>query len=237
MIAEIIPDAYDAEGVQVSQPFLKLRAPHPTFPMGRYISQPLTIECGTIAEVRSFLANCEYVSDKELFDKNDYWQPPDEFERRKKGDCEDFALWTWRQLLEMGYDARFIGGSCGRYGAGHAWVEYFENDTCFLVEPLFSKISDKMPRLTTLKYKPKLSVSWEGKTVRYFAHKDRYPNLSWLQLTPLVREYLFFWSKFWLRNFYRIPSMLWRTLRNGLFKRDTPVPADASGVSRTVRRL
>jgi hypothetical protein len=110
MIAEIIPEAYDAYGRQVSQPFLRRKGPHPTFPMGRYVSQPLTVRCQTIRKVRTFLATCKYVSDKELFGKRDYWQPPEDFEERKKGNCEDFALWTWRQLLNMGYEARFIGG-------------------------------------------------------------------------------------------------------------------------------
>jgi len=127
MIAEIIPEAYDAAGRQVSQPFVRRKGPHPTFPMGRYVSQPLTVKCNTMREVRKFLASCEYVSDKELFGKKDYWQPPEEFEKRRKGDCEDFALWTWRQLLSMGYDARFIGGASGRYGEGHAWVEFFQD--------------------------------------------------------------------------------------------------------------
>ena len=43
--------------------------------MGRYVSQPLTIKCGTIAGVREFLIGCKYVSDKELFGKDDYWRP------------------------------------------------------------------------------------------------------------------------------------------------------------------
>src|SRR6266496_2216488 len=105
----MIPEAYDSKGRQVSQPFLRRKGPHPTFPMGRYVSQPLTVECKTIEDVRQYLRGCEYVSDKVQFEKDEYWQPPEEFEQRKKGDCDDFALWTWRQLLEMGYDARFIG--------------------------------------------------------------------------------------------------------------------------------
>src|SRR5579864_6768928 len=109
MIAEVISEAYDATGRPVSQPFLRRKGPHPTFPMGRYVSQPLAVKCQSIFEVRKFLAACEYVSDKDEFDKDDYWQPPEEFEQRKRGDCDDFALWTWRQLLGMGYDARFIG--------------------------------------------------------------------------------------------------------------------------------
>jgi len=219
VIAEIIPEAYDSTGRQVSQPFLKRKGPHPTFPMGRYVSQPLSVKCKTIDDVRRFLRGCEYVSDKELFDKDDYWQPPEEFEQRKKGDCEDFALWTWRQLLELGYDARFIGGSCGRYGEGHAWVEYFQGEKCFLVEPLFSKVGGTMPRLSTLRYGPKLSVAWDGETLRYFAHKERTSQSDWRLLGPLVWEYLLFWSRFWLRNFYRLPLIPWNILRCRLLTR------------------
>lgn len=110
MIAEIVPEAYDAIGRQVSQPFSRRKSPHPTFPIGRYLSQPLSMQCRTIADLRRFLLTCNYVSDEELFGKPDYWQPPEDFEKRRKGDCEDFALWAWRQLLNMGYDARFVGG-------------------------------------------------------------------------------------------------------------------------------
>jgi hypothetical protein len=219
VIAETIPDAYDSTGRQVSQPFLRRKGPHPTFPMGRYVSHSLSVKCKTIDEVRQFLRGCEYVSDKELFDKEEYWQPPEEFEQRKKGDCEDFALWTWRQLLQLEYDARFVGGSCGRYGAGHAWAEYFQDGKCFLVEPLFRKIGGTMPRLSTLSYQPRVSVSWDGKTLRYFAHKERTSQSKWRLLGPLVWEYLLFWSGFWLRNFYRLPLIAWKILRQSIFRR------------------
>src|SRR5580698_3894534 len=147
MIAEVIPAAYDATGTKVIQPFLRRKGPHPTFPMGRYVSQPLTVNCKSIRDLRQFLAGCRYVSDRKLFDKEDYWQPPDEFEKRKKGDCEDFAFWTWRQMFDMGFNVRLVFGRHGRYGTGHAWVEYFEDGNCFLVEPLLSRIGHTFPRL------------------------------------------------------------------------------------------
>jgi len=112
MIAEIVPEAYDAVGHQVSQPFLRRKGPHPTFPMGRYVSRPLTVQCGNREDIRQFLRSCRYVDDRELFGKEDYWQPPEEFEKRRAGDCEDFSLWTWRQLLAMGVDARIVFGKC-----------------------------------------------------------------------------------------------------------------------------
>ncbi len=219
MIAEIIPEAYDSAGHQVSNPFHRRKGLQPTFPMGRYVSQSLTVKCSTIDDLRQFLRTCEYVSDKELFDKDEYWQPPEEFEKRKKGDCEDFALWTWRQLLDMGYDARFVCGPHGRYGIGHAWVEYFQDGKCFLLEPLFRKIGDTMPRLKTLRYRPKLSVSWDGKTLKYFAHKKQ-GALDWHIVAPLIPEYLSFWFWFWFKNFYRLPQIMWRMLRRSIFKRD-----------------
>jgi Bacterial transglutaminase-like cysteine proteinase BTLCP len=217
MIAEILPEAYDAYGRQVSQPFLRRKGPHPTFPMGRYVSQPLTVRCQTMREVRTFLASCRYVSDKELFGKRDYWQPPEDFEKRKKGDCEDFALWTWRQLLNMGYDARFIGGSCGRYGEGHAWVEYFRDGKCYLVEPLLCRVGDAIPRLSAFRYDPRLSVSWDGKTLRYFSHKKPALRTGWGVLAPLVWEYLLFWAWFWLRIFVRLPQIAWKICRRRFF--------------------
>jgi len=160
--------------------------------MGRYLSQPLTVKCESIRDIRQFLAGCKYISDKDLFDKEEYWQPPEEFEQRKKGDCEDFAFWTWRQLFEMGYDVRLVFGRHGRYATGHAWVEYFSDGNCFLVEPLFCRIGGTFPRLNTLRYRPRFSVSWDGKTLRYFAHKERQSGPTWRPLAPLVWEYLRF---------------------------------------------
>ena len=220
MIAEIIPEAYDACGHQVSQPFFHRKSAHPTFPMGRYVSQPLTIQCTTIGEIRAFLMGCRYVSDEELFGKRDYWQPPEEFEKRKMGDCEDFALWTWRQLLNLGFEARFIGGSSTRYGDGHAWVEYIKDGKCFLVEPLYCKFGYTMPRLSTLRYEPRISVSWDGKTLRYFSHKKPKSHIGLLLLTLLVPEYLIFWTWVWLKITLYSPRILWRVFRNRVFKRE-----------------
>ena len=220
MIAEVISEAYDAVGKQVSQPFSRRKGLHPTFPMGRYISQPLSIQCSTMGDVRNFLSSCRYVSDKELFDKIDYWQPPEDFEKRKKGDCEDFALWTWRQLLSMGYDARFVGGSAGRYGAGHAWVEYFQDGKCFLLEPLCCRVGYTMPRLSTMRYQPRISVSWDGKTLRYFSHKKPASQVGWKTLAFLIPEYLIFWLAQSLNILLHLPQIAWNILRLKVFNRE-----------------
>ncbi len=221
MIAEIIPEGYDATGRQVSQLFFQGKAPAAALPIGRYISQPLTVKCESIRDVRRFLAGCRGVSTQDLFGKY-CWQPPEEFERLKKGGCVDFSLWTWRQLLSLGYDARFVGGSSGRYRTGHAWVEYFQDGKCFLLEPQLRMIGDRMPRLTTLRYKPKISVSCHGTTLKYFAHKQSNFSPGWRLLVPLVWEWLVIWTRFWARAIPHLPLVsrkLWRR-REGTDSRD-----------------
>jgi hypothetical protein len=145
MIAEIVPEAYDAFGRKTFRPDLRSKGIHPTFPMGRYVSQPLTVKCESVRDIRKFLSGCKGVSDKEQFGQVDYWQPPEDFERTKRGDCDDFALWTWRQFLALGYDARFVAGRHGRYGMGHAWVELFKDGKCFLVEPHSGASATRFP--------------------------------------------------------------------------------------------
>jgi Bacterial transglutaminase-like cysteine proteinase BTLCP len=222
MIADIIPEAYDAQGRQVAQPLLKKKAPHPTFSMGRYVSQPLTVHCATIDDVREFLRTCRAVSDKELFGKEEYWQPPEEFEKRKAGDCEDFSLWTWRQLLMLGLDARVVFGRHGRYGIGHAWAMFFENGKCFLVEPQARSLGRRLPRLSTLQYHPKFSVGWDGKTLRYYVHKDNSEfHAGWSVVVPLIPEWVRIWGWFWSRVAVRAPYAVPRRLLRRLRKKAT----------------
>ncbi len=107
----------------------------PTFPAGRFLSQPLKYWCSDLSDLRRFLAQCKYKSDEEQFGERDYWQPPERFEESKKGDCEDFALWAWRQVLHMKYPARFALGSASRYSDGHAWVTFEKDGKTYLLEP------------------------------------------------------------------------------------------------------
>jgi Bacterial transglutaminase-like cysteine proteinase BTLCP len=211
LIAKIIPGAYDPIGRKVLRPDQRRKGPNPTFPMGRYLSQSLSVKCDTIRDVRKFLSNCRYVSDKEQFGKDDYWQPPEHFEETKQGDCDDFALWTWRQLLAMGYEARFVVGRKG--GRGHAWVTFEEVGRYYVVEPFFWPFQ-RFPSLSTIRYHPKFSVAWDGSKVSFYAHKDLSRNLRIRQIPLLLADWLLTWSYFWLRFIARIPRALWlRTIR------------------------
>ena len=92
----------------------------------------------SIDDIVVWLLECEYVSDPDLFDKRDYWQHPSVFEQLRRGDCEDFALWTWRKLVEIGVEAEFHVGRVvceADVDRQHAWVVYRVDQTEFLFEP------------------------------------------------------------------------------------------------------
>ncbi len=214
MLAEIIPEGYDIDGKKILKPRPqkmkcgrgKCRVFRPTFPMGRFVSRPLNVTCTTLQDVRQFLQGCSYVSDLEQFQQADYWLPPEEFEQTQTGDCEDFALWTWRQLMALGFPARFVVGRAGQYGNGHAWVTFEHNGKHFLVEPLASWYGETFPRLSMLRYTPEISVEWDGKKMHYFSHTKR-------SYTPTLREGCMLWGE-WLNYRLRTHRMVLKRRRN-----------------------
>lgn len=227
MIGEVIPSIYDVAGRPVGSPITRKRKRlfHGTFPMGRYVSQPLTKQCSSIKELRRFLSQCKYVSDEEQFERSDYWMPPEEFEKKKMGDCDDLALWTWRQLLGMGYKARFVIGRAGRYGAGHAWVTIERDGRHFIVEPMAWPVGDTLPRLSVIRYEPAGSVEWDGSRLRYFIHEKPDSSLPASEFFLLVGEWLWFWTRFWLRFVGRVCLLPFFVLRKRLKKPSTEIGA------------
>jgi hypothetical protein len=227
VIARVLPQNYDAEGRSVFRPDLRRRGIKPTFPFGRYFSQPLTIHCESIRDLRKFLSTCRGMGDEEQFGMDDYWQPPEEFEQRRKGDCDDYALWTWRQLVELGYDTRFFLGRCTRYGIGHAWVTFHRNGEYFLLEPQLWFLGEKMPELSTVRYEPEFSVAWDGERAHWFKHKH-------LKFKPDARvpmlfvEWLRIWGKFWIRALPRIPLMIIKRLQRLRSAKLSNTTSDAS---------
>lgn len=94
----------------------------------------------SIDDIVLWLGTCEYESDIIQFHERDVWQQPCAFEQLKRGDCEDFALWAWRKLTEIGLEAEFYVGrvvcddetATDRY---HAWIVYRAGGELFLFEP------------------------------------------------------------------------------------------------------
>ena len=103
-----------------------------------YFEGESAVSVRSIDDITSWLLQCEYVSDPELFAKGDFWQHPTVFEQLRRGDCEDFALWAWRKLAEIGMDAEFYVGRvicAGNADRHHAWVVYRAESNEFLFEP------------------------------------------------------------------------------------------------------
>jgi hypothetical protein len=109
-------------------------------PFAAYFEGTSSVPVQSIDDIVAWLQTCEYVSDLDLFHERDLWQHPTAFEALRRGDCEDFALWAWRKLAEVGIDAEFFVGRviCGErpdIDRQHAWVVYRVNGTAFLFEP------------------------------------------------------------------------------------------------------
>jgi hypothetical protein len=109
-------------------------------PFAEYLQGDSYVRVGSIDDIVAWLQTCEYVTDLELFHKRDFWQHPGIFEKLRRGDCEDFALWAWRKLAEVGIDAEFYVGRviCDdrpEIDRQHAWVVYRVDGTAFLFEP------------------------------------------------------------------------------------------------------
>jgi hypothetical protein len=109
-------------------------------PFADYFEGASCVPVRSIDDIVAWLQTCEYVSDPELFHERDFWQHPRTFEKLRRGDCEDFALWAWRKLAEIGIDAEFCVGRviCDDrpdVARQHAWVVYRVAGTAFLFEP------------------------------------------------------------------------------------------------------
>jgi len=102
-----------------------------THPWNRYFNKPLNTHPKTLAEIETFLLSCKYLSDRKTRSQSDFWEPPDIFEQRKTGDCEDHAIWAWRHLDNLGYKARLVLGKCKKW---HAWVHILVNGRAYLLE-------------------------------------------------------------------------------------------------------
>ena len=192
MIAEVLPGFYDVDGQRIWRPSENRHGALSRLPLEPFLSRPLKVVCQDLDEIRTFLSACRYVSDRVQFGVEDRWITPEQFEQTRQGDCEDFALWTWRQLLGLGYSARFVAGKERGYGDSHAWVTFRLRDRAFLVEPQLARCSGTFPRLDTLRYDPIVSVAAVETHVKYFQHTARAQEPGLFDVAPLVPEWLSF---------------------------------------------
>ncbi len=127
-----------------------------------YFEGESTVQVSSVDELCDWLRGCEQVRDPELFHEPDYWQHPATFEQLRKGDCEDYALWAWRKLIEMGFDARFFTGrrNDSPDDSWHAWVVFPIGRVDHLLETLAPERADMVRPLEEVRsqYVPHFSV-------------------------------------------------------------------------------
>lgn len=157
-------------------PGLRQFGPGARLDFGDYLTGASAVEVSSLDEMRSWLLACEYASDEELFNETDFWQHPVTFERLRAGDCEDFAIWAWRKLLELGVDADFVTGYCLKDGAldgRHAWVLFRQDDVEYLFEPGARSHANMVRRLDDVRgqYVPQFGVNRRATKFCFAGHR------------------------------------------------------------------
>lgn len=128
-----------------------------------YFEGESAVEVQTIEQVLDWLLDCTYASDPDLFHEADFWQHPCTFEQLKRGDCEDFALWAWRKLVRLGFDAEFVAGRSALPGsceAGHTWLLFRREGRAYLFDPIIREREHMIRPLHEVRheYIPEVSV-------------------------------------------------------------------------------
>lgn len=159
---------------------------HDDFP--HYLSRSSRVQVHTPGDVARWLAACRYADDHSFLDDHDHWQHPCTFELLRCGDCEDFALWGWRKLLEARYTAEFIVGMRHRRDGvtgRHAWVVFEDRGERFVldgVERPLGNVIRSMDEART-EYEPQVGV---GADCRRFVFAGLY-RTEWGRTLVLPR--------------------------------------------------
>ena len=122
-----------------------------------------SIRVSSIDDILAWLADCHYETDANLFHESDYWQHPNTFEQLRRGDCEDFALWAWRKLVELGIDADLVIGRRippRAENSRHAWILFRDRGEEFLFEPVIRDRAASVRHVSTVRaeYIPEFGV-------------------------------------------------------------------------------
>ncbi|HEX4932087.1 MAG TPA: hypothetical protein VFV33_02840 [Gemmatimonadaceae bacterium] len=153
-----------------------------------YLGGACRVRCTTPAGIGEWLLACHYAEDAHLLDEHDHWLHPSTFELLRAGDCEDFSLWAWRQLLEAGFRAHFVVGvrrlphaTIGR----HAWVAYRDDGRDFLLDGVERSLHRMIRPLDEVRdfYEPQVGAGEDG-TRFVFAGLYREPWGRQLRLRP-----------------------------------------------------
>jgi hypothetical protein len=138
LMVRTIPDSDPWERLDVA-PRLNMYGSGARLEFAKYLSGKSDVAVASIGEIQDWLLGCRYEKDEVLFAEPDFWQHPATFERLRAGDCEDFAVWAWRKLVELDVDADLVVGYClkdGQLDGRHAWVVFRRDELEYLFEPV-----------------------------------------------------------------------------------------------------
>ena len=124
----------------------------------------------SVEEIKQWLLGCSYQTDRAQFGR-EHWQHLLEFEARRVGDCDDYAIWAWRKLVELGLDARLVTGHCLPIvdpNVGHVWVVYRDGGALYLFDGTASPDLIVRPFEDAKgEYRPEYAVDSRGKRYSY----------------------------------------------------------------------
>jgi hypothetical protein len=152
------------------------------------------VQVNSVEDVVDWLRSCEYESDMSLFNERDFWQHPRTFERLRRGDCEDFALWSWRKLTEIGVEAKVYVGRYAGSRTGHAWVVFTKDGLDYLLDGVIRDESIIRPlRECRNEFEPWFSISRSSGSVchhgymQWVKEKMNMPKDDQRQIVPEQR--------------------------------------------------
>ena len=133
-----------------------------------YLAGDSRVVAGTPTLVAQWLLECRYAEDALLLDEHDHWQHPCTFEVVRSGDCEDYALWAWRKLVDAAYEAEFVVGMHHRadgFVGRHAWVVFRDGANEYVLDgvqrSLATMVRDR--RAVATEYVPQVGVTSGGR--------------------------------------------------------------------------
>lgn len=122
------------------------------------LRSPELLLCRDGAEVDQRLSAGRYVDDMQRLQHPDAWQSPASFQTHMSGDCEDFALWAWAQLVRLGHRARFVLGGLFENELNHAWVSLHGGGQIQVLECTPRPYNNSINARSALEYRPMFSV-------------------------------------------------------------------------------
>jgi hypothetical protein len=151
-----------------SQPKLHMYGSGARLDFASYLKGDTLVTVTSLEEVQDWLLGCRYEHDDVLFGEPDFWQHPSTFERLRAGDCEDYAVWAWRKLVELDQDVDLVAGWCVRDGeldGRHAWLLLRRDGVEYLFEPVARDREQMLRPLAEVRdeYVPQFGVDRKAK--------------------------------------------------------------------------